>query len=216
MPETFRTFQKFNDPELAVTIAGKLRDGNIESHIVDENPNFEPSFSPNIVAPTIHLKVKAEDFDRAHEVLEKYYQQQTDEVPPNYYLLSFSKRELMEIIAKPDEWGHFDYALAKRLLADRGHFVTPQTVTTLKEERLRDLSQPEKPQTGWIVLGYIFAIFGSFIGILIGYMLTHTRKTLPNGENVFVYSPRTRWHGKRIFYLGLAGLVFWVYKLTRL
>ncbi|MBS1663859.1 MAG: hypothetical protein JST68_22630 [Bacteroidetes bacterium] len=217
MTEAFRTFQKFNDPELAAIIAGKLQELGIETEIVDESANFDPSYANNSFEPTIHLKIKADRFDRAHAVLEEYYQQQVDDVPSHYYLLSFSNRELMEIIAKPDEWGHFDYALAQKLLAERGHPVTPSTIETLKEQRIEELAkpEPEKNQTTWIVLGYFFSVFGSFPGILIGYLLAFTHKTLPNGQNVHLYSPATREHGRKIFFIGLMTLAFWVvYKIT--
>jgi hypothetical protein len=210
MTESFRTFQKFNDPDLAKVIAGKLQELHIESLIVDENPNFDPSFVTNTVEPTIHLKVKATDFHRAHQVLEEYYQQQLNEVDPDYYLLSFTNEELMEIVAKPDEWGHFDYALAKKLLADRGHAITPIDAATLKQQRLQYLAQPERTHTGWIIGGYICAILGGWFGLLIGYILAYTRKTLPNGENVHIYPPGTRWHGRRIFFLGIAGVMIWL------
>ncbi|HEY6901635.1 MAG TPA: hypothetical protein VI233_13365 [Puia sp.] len=206
MPEDFRIFQKFNDPELAETIANKLRSLDIEAQVSDDSVNFNPSYVSNMYESNIYVKIKHSDFDRAHQMLDEYYQEQINDVPPNYYLLSFSKRELMEIVAKPDEWGRFDYTLAKKLLAERGYAVTSDTVEALKEERLEELAKPEKAQPIWIIFGYICAISMFFVGIVIGYALAFSRKTLPNGQNVFIYTPETRRHGKRIFYIGLVFL----------
>jgi len=112
MADNYLTFQKFNDPQLAQTIAHQLAELGIPSQIADEHPNFNPSFVTNVVEPTIHLKLRAQDFDQAHQALEEYYRQHLHDVDPDYYLLSFTDQELKDIVAKPDEWGHFDYALA--------------------------------------------------------------------------------------------------------
>ena len=42
MSDMFRTFQKFNDPELAEQIAGMLRDRSIACEVVDNNQAFDP------------------------------------------------------------------------------------------------------------------------------------------------------------------------------
>jgi hypothetical protein len=210
MAGSYQTFQKFNDPDLAGVIARKLRELNIPSQVVDENPNFNPSFVNNVVEPTIHLKVRSGDFDRAHQALEEYYRQQLNDVDPDYYLFSFSDTELLDIVAKPDEWGHFDYALAKKLLADRGLTITPATAEELKQQRLKELALPERAHTGWIIAGYICAILGGFFGLIIGYVFAYTKKTLPNGGTVYVYPDQARHHGKRIFFIGILGAAFWL------
>ena len=38
---------------------------------------------------------------------------------------------LREIIAKRDEWGAFDYALAQKILRDRGQEVAPEELEKL-------------------------------------------------------------------------------------
>jgi hypothetical protein len=217
MGDTYQTFQKFNDPQLARTIANQLAELGIRSQIVDENPNFNPSFVTNVVEPTIHLKLQAQDFGQAHQALEEYYEQHFNDIDPDYYLLSFTNQELRDILAKPDEWGHFDYALAKQLLAERGQTITADEAKELKQQRIRELSRPERTHKGWIVLGYISAIFGGFFGLIIGYVLAYTKKTLPDGRTVPVYPHRARHHGKRIFFIAIAGTLFWViYRLLHI
>jgi predicted Rdx family selenoprotein len=207
MDENYQTFQKFNDPQLARTIANQLSTLGIPSQIVDENPNFNPSFVTNVVEPTIHLKLRSDDFDRAHGALEEYYRQHLHDVDQDYYLLSFTDRELREIITRPDEWGHFDYALAKQLLAERGLAVTPGEAEDLKQQRIRQLSRPERTHMGWIILGYVCAVFGGLFGFVIGYIFAYTKKTLPDGRTVPLYPHWARHHGKNIFFLSIAGTV---------
>lgn len=210
MDDNYQTFQKFNDPQLAQTMGQQLSELGIPFQIIEEAPNFNPSFVTNVVEPTIHLKLRPSDFERANDMLQEYYQRRLHDVDPDYYLLSFTDQELRDIIAKPDEWGHFDYALAKQLLADRGQTITADEADDLKQQRIRQLSRPEQTHIGWIVLGYFCAIFGGLFGLVIGYIFAYTKKTLPDGRTVPVYPHWARHHGKRIFFLAIAGTIFWV------
>lgn len=43
-----------------------------------------------------------------------------------------------------------------------------------------------------------------------GWHLYTLKKTLPNGEKVFIYNNQDRKHGWKIFILGITGLIFWM------
>jgi hypothetical protein len=141
MKASFLTFQKFNDPGLARTIADKLREQRIVCVVEKVQPLLEPGFFRNTVEPTIHLKVRATDLDKAHRALEEHYEHQLKDVDTDYYLFSFTDAELLDIVAKPDEWGHFDYVLARELLAERGLPIPDETIKQMKQQRLRQLAQ---------------------------------------------------------------------------
>ncbi|MHA4808454.1 hypothetical protein ACX0G9_10110 [Flavitalea flava] len=210
MPESFLTFQKFNDAGLASVIAERFKEQQIEYLIENEVPVFDVSFANNSIEPTIQLKVRPADFPRAHATLEAWYQTQLQDVDPDYYLLSFTDRELLDIVSKPDEWGHFDYALAKKLLTDRGIPITSDTANTLREKRLEELSKPERSSPNWILAGYFFAISGGLLGLFIGYFLCYFKKTLPNGGRVFVYAEPERKHGQRIMIISAISSAIWL------
>ncbi|HLO81496.1 MAG TPA: hypothetical protein VK166_11075, partial [Chitinophagaceae bacterium] len=125
------------------------------------------------------------------------------EVDPNYYLFRFKDEELMEIIRKPDEWGIFDHALAKKILSDRGIPVPDIAEREVLTKRLDELRQPESVEPIWIGIGYMAAIAGGFFGILMGWLFSKMKKTLPNGERVYVYNNNDRIHGRRIMNIGL-------------
>lgn len=118
MADVFQTFQKFNDPRLATVIANKLREARIECFIENKTSYVPPIIIGTSSEPPISLKVKTSDFNRANQVLEEYYQPKLNDVDPDYYLLSFSSQELVDVITNPNKWGHFDRALAKKLLAE--------------------------------------------------------------------------------------------------
>lgn len=166
MAAYFRTFQQFSDPGLASAIAEKLEAQQIECVVEKVNPLLEPGFFRNTVEQTFHLKVRSADLDEAHKALEEYYRHQLQDVDPAYYLFSFSDIELLDIIAKPDEWGHFDYVLARALLADRGLEIPEETIEQMKRQRLRQLAREERIDSttdGLIAVGT--ALDGFFTGI---------------------------------------------------
>jgi hypothetical protein len=144
---SFKTFQTFNDPGLASAIAAKLEEQRIVCHVENVEPLLEPSFFRNTVEPNIHLKVRVADLDRAHQVLVEHYEHQLQDVDPGYYLFTFTDLELLEIVAKPDEWGHFDYVLARELLTERGLPIPDETIHQMKQQRLRQLAQQARVES---------------------------------------------------------------------
>lgn len=62
----------------------------------------------------------------------------------------------------------------------------------------------------WIYGGYLFALLGGFLGIMIGWHLSSHTKTLPNGQQVYGYSKEDREHGRIIWILGIVMFVIWL------
>lgn len=223
MPPPYQTFQKFNDAALADVIAEKLQTQGIDYEITNEAPLLDKTFIGNDLGSNIHLKIDPADFNRAHVILEEYYQSQLQNIDPDYYLLHFSNQELLEILQKPDEWGYMDYALAKKLLADRGEEVTTAKAEAFRQERITELAKPEKVHITQIVLGYaaaivalvggtagaFFGLYGAMGAMVLGYLLAWLKKTLPNGEKVYIYSDYERKHGKRIFWIAVIAIPVW-------
>ncbi len=59
----------------------------------------------------------------------------------------------------------------------------------------------------WVVAGYIFALTGGLIGIIIAVIIINGKKTLPGGQIIHIFNERSRRHGKIILYLGSVVLV---------
>lgn len=211
MSDDLLTFKKFNDPEPAEALCEVLRSQGIPCEIINEAPNFDVSFANNKIEPTVHLKLHAGDFTRAHAALEAYYQSQLDTLDPDYYLFSFSDDELLDIIQHPDEWGDLDHALAKYLLAKHGKPVTAEQEAAIQRQRLEVLSRPEATHGVWIFVGYLAAIAGGLFGFFIGYVFALMKKTLPDGRQVFVYPPRERRHGRRILIISAICFPIWIW-----
>lgn len=170
---------------------------------------FDPSFANNAIDQDIKIKLKAEDFSKAHKTLEEYYGKTLEEVEPDYYLFDFTDEELMEIVAKPDEWGHLDYMLAQRILRDRGKEIKPQVVELLKKQRVKDLAEPETAGKYWVYAGYFSAILVGLFGIFIGWGLAYFKRTLPDGKRLYAYREEDRNHGIRILLISAVSLIVW-------
>jgi hypothetical protein len=213
MVDQFETFLSFHDEDLANFVVEKLKNNNIQIIVEKSKPLLDAGFVDTSIDRNIHIKLKREDFQKGNKALEDYYKTQLSNVDPEYYLLSFSDDELIEIISKPDEWGHFDYQLAQKLLRERGHYIEESMLNTLRENRIKDLAKPEKASILFIFFGYCFIPFGLIIGFFIGRHLFYSKKPLPNGNLVFSYRETDRRHGNRIMIITgiifIISLVFW-------
>jgi len=216
LQDGYEAFQKWHTVEQANEVGEILKKAGIEYHVVRDKPFFDVSFAFNKTDPDVNLVIRQSDFLKAREALQEYYESRLESVDKDYYLFQFTDKELTDIIQKPDEWGSFDYELAKHILDERGIEITKDLESTILEKRLEELSAPENISPAWIILGYASAVFGGFIGIIIGWILAYYTKKLPNGVRVFVYNSTARKHGKVIFYISIfTFIIFILAKLFR-
>ena len=137
MQDKFLCFQKYNDVDIAEAVGQKLFENGIAYTIENERKYWDPSFANNSFAADIILKIAPDNFTSAHKILETFYKDQLDITDNDYYLNSFTDDELFEIVSKPDEWGHFDYQLAQKLLKERGKDVSMEFIYQLKKQRIK-------------------------------------------------------------------------------
>jgi len=163
-----------------------------------------------VVRDQFYLKIRSHDFSKANEVLDQMILENISSIEKDYYLFSFSNEELLEIIKKPDEWSRQDFLIAKKILDERGKPVNDRELDSLKSKRIKELSTEEKEPVPSIILGYVFAFLFSIVGLFFGLAFLVTKKTLPDGSKVFAYTHGTRNHGKAIFILSLAMLIFYI------
>lgn len=133
----------------------------------------------------------------------------------DYYLLSFTEAELYDVLLKQDEWSEHDVEIAQELLKKKGFKIDEIALSRQREERMANFRLPDKNQTWLIIIGYIFAIFGGFLGLLFGYALYATKKELPSGERIHRYSESNRKSGLNILIISAITLsIGVVLKLT--
>ncbi|MBD81521.1 MAG: hypothetical protein CL840_21565 [Crocinitomicaceae bacterium] len=207
----FIVYRAFINQEEALRVASILKENNIEYQLADNRPSVDITLTGGASSELrIELKIKSDEFVAVDKILELDADKVLDDVDPDHYLFKFSNDELYEILLKKEEWSAFDFELAKKILTDRGEEITEEFLNSLRAIHLRDLAEPERVQKGWIVLGYITAVLGGWFGYGIGWYLWNFKKTLPNGDRVYVCSNEDRIHGRKIFILSNVGILFWV------
>ncbi len=188
----FTTFQQFTVREEALELADLLEANNIPYKLETGGEEFNPAFVFN---GECRILVHPEDVDKVTALF-------TSNIDADYYLYGFTNNELLDVIAKRDEWSHLDFILAQQLLKERGVELGEEHIHRVEEERIADLSRPDNVHAGWIIAGYVFALAGGFFGILLGGSILLGKKLLPNGEKVYNYSDSDRSHARRILMIG--------------
>lgn len=210
MVEEFITFQKFNDQNSAIELGDFFKEKKLDYLLEDNSLSFDPTFANNGFGKEFCIMLKKSDFEKGNAFLNEKAENEIVEIDNDYYLLSFTDKELFELIAASDEWSPFDVSLAERLLKERGKEVTLEEIENIKKNRIVELSQPEGSQRTYIIIGYITAFLGGFLGIFIGWHLLTFKKTLPNGNRIYAYSDNDRKQGNRILIIGGIFLVIWL------
>ncbi len=210
MKETYSVFRKYPTLLQAKELENVLNQNNIETLLTDNIAPVDASFSGNTLLNEYEIKILPEDFEKAEIILEKEAENLIQQVDSSHYLFDFTDDELYEILIKSDEWSEFDYKLAQNILIQRGKPIDLDLLKNFKKQRIESLAKPESNQKNWIIAGYILAFLGGFLGIIIGYSLWTSKKSLPNGQTVFSYNEHDRSHGKIIFYIGLITLPLYI------
>ncbi len=221
-------FQQFENITEAEKVAAILEDAGIKTLVEKPSSILDSNIIGAKYGPTVNLKISGSDFKEAREILVEKMKVDLDDVDEDYMLLSFTNEELMDVVAKADEWGFYNYNIAIELLKKRGVSVSQEQKDTFAEERLTDLSQTKAIGVSWILFGYFipvlnlcYFIFGyqatlaatggwmfpGFGGLILGYVMSKAKTTLPDGQRLFVYDKNTRMHG---FLILRINLLFWL------
>ncbi|MCW4467488.1 hypothetical protein OGH69_00780 [Flavobacterium sp. MFBS3-15] len=212
MQSQYVTYKKFPDAREAMALQHFLIENGIESLFADTSPGIGSAMTGDY-GKEYEVQLKPEQFEAADQLLESYAESMIGSLPEDYYLLSFTDEELYEVVLKHDEWNEFDYVLARRLLAGRGKPVDEAEIQHLRQKRMEDLAKPETDQSSWVWRGYGLALAGGFFGVITGYVLWTSKKTLPNGQVVPMYSDKDRMHGKIILFVGILVLILTLLKI---
>ncbi|MBA3828741.1 MAG: hypothetical protein H0X33_07375 [Taibaiella sp.] len=228
-------FQKFETKEEADEVKTMLESHGVQSSIEGKGGLLDANFVGNDYNDYFLLMLWPADFERAQLILMQYTVVDIDKVDKNYMLFTLSDIELMDVIAKPDEWGIYNYKLAKLILQQRGKKIDEVAIHSMEEHHLQDIARPRSLDTTWIVLGYTFSIltvfigltkayymlvllygvnlFPGIVGIILGRTVWKTKKTLPNGERIYSYTEKSRMHGCYMMWIGVIGIAITIIHL---
>ncbi len=203
--EELITLKRINTNEEASTIIELLQKNDIE-YTLEKEDNQDTELAGDL-AFGIDIKVKAEDLEKAEELLKGIEEIDVERLEKDYYLFAFSDQELIEILQKPDEWSYNDYLWAQDILKQRGKEVAAATLAEWKQKRMEFLSKPTKISNNFILTAYLFCLFGGIIGYFMGNYLSNAQKILPNGKKIFTYDEDSRKKGHTLKKTGLVSLL---------
>lgn len=206
------TYKKFKTEEEAIPLLDILKLNEISYETENIASAVDITFTGGTeLEDKIAIKLKATDFERVDSLFHKIAVDNLDLVDKDHYLFDFTNEELYEVLENYNEWSKADFLLAQKLLNDRGQGVSDEDVQELRNKKIESLRKAEKGHRGWLIFGFISAIFGGLLGICIGYHHFKFKKTIPTGERVYAYDVQTRKRGLQIFYVGIVALIFWIF-----
>lgn len=215
---TFQRFETLPEAEEAKQI---LAAEGIPVAIENVPGILDSNFIGKEYGNNVFLKIPQEDFNRARQILIDNTPVDLSSVDKNYMLFSLSNEELEDVLAKPEEWGAYNYNLAKAILQKRNVNIDATTIETRREEHIQSLAKPKKIGAFWIRLNYTLLILNlagiflySFVWLFLfwlvpiycavwGGAVAYSKKTLPDGNRIFTYDASSRDHGKIIFFGGI-------------
>lgn len=181
----------------ALDLKGIPAEMNLDGGIVD------PIFIGGTPSNKYEILVKEEDKEDANAIFWEWAQEAISQIPKDYYLFEYSNSELKTILIESTEWNELDVLLAEKILRDRDVAIDVSEIDAKRNDRKKEMAQPQSGQEGWILIGYIFSFIGGFVGLLLGYSLWKAKKRLPDGEKTPAYASNVRTHGKIIFFISL-------------
>lgn len=187
----------------AESIQGHLINNGIASRIAKNEGDLDYVFQGEAPTNKFEVLIHEEDREAANKVLSELAQSELDHVSPDHYLFSYTNDELLNVLVEKDEWNETDVLLSEKILIDRGVTIDFNKIAQQSEERNAELSKPKGGQAFWVVIGYISAFLGGFLGLVIGYFIWKAKNKLPNGKKVPAYSEKLRKHGLAIFLISL-------------
>ncbi|QDA59553.1 hypothetical protein [Hymenobacter jejuensis] len=208
------TIQSFPTLEQTADITTVLAEYGIPFHL--DNTRLVPAnvLMQREIVEEVRVQVRRADLAHVRALLEEHAEATLADPPADYYLYTFTDQELLDILARPDEWSPNDYVWARRLLRTRGRGVPARETEIMRAHRTQQLARPHDASSKHLALGYALALLGGVIGIGIGWGLRASTVLLPDGRRVPQYSHESRRHGLFIMILGSVMLtLLWALRL---
>ena len=206
----YSLFQTFSLQEEALELNNLLKEGQVRSTFHDSNKTSSNVLNPTIVS-SFSIYVHEDDFKKANVILEKQAEKIINNINKDHYLFFFTNDELYDILFKKDEWSQIDFQLAKQILTDRGETINQQILDQIERKRMNEIvSEKQIASSMLIYIGFITAVLGGFIGIMISLSLT-SKKVLPNGKKTYNYCDRNVKEGKRMMNVAILFIILYLF-----
>lgn len=203
----YRTFASKEDAEHILLV---LEKAGINGEIANNTAMMDAAIAGNGYDDKYIVRIAGPDFEKATAILEESAKMNFEDIDPAHPLFSLDKDELMDVVAKPDEWGPENYNIAKLILSKKGVNMADNIVGGLQEARLEQLSERKTLTPTIFILGYSFAAINiltilafrhpvielhqwiafvpAAVGVVLGRLIIQSKTTLPNGQRIYTYN----------------------------
>ena len=200
---SYATFRRFPDRLEAEAFGAQLAAANVRYEIENNSPKVDVTFVGNPLQRQYIVKVYQEDWNAAKQLLEAEAAEMMTQIDSEYYLFDFTNEELFDLLKKPDEWNELDQLLAPKILKERGEAIDNAYVDHLEAARLSELKQQKEASPLLIKAGYALALATGIFGVMIGWILMTSQRTLPDSSRQALFGEKTTTNGRWIFLLGV-------------
>lgn len=170
----------------------------------------ENVYTKNLTSKEYVVLVNDEDRQKALDLFALYYTSAAND--EESFLLKLDNEDLIEILANSAKYSTFEVNESKVILSQRGVIEAEQE--NLVKQKITKDNSPQKAKLSWIVVGYVFALSISLLGLAIGWYLyaLKTKHSITN-KPYKVYDSKSRLHGLLILFIGFIALVFYSWVL---
>lgn len=193
-----------------------LEQHGIPCIIQHEHETFNPAFTLKSSFNSIHLLVACTMAQRAREILGSNDSSHDQEPATEAFLADFSDEELLEVVAKSDEWNEETVRTAERMLRKRGIEITDVEKVEMEYRRIIEIRKPQTGDPVWMAIAFLSILAGGIFGILIGMGYRYLKDRDPNGRRFYIYDDHTRWWGGLFMIAGIVSFVLWFVVLITL
>lgn len=210
--DSFIEIRRYPYPEIAQQISEIFESNGIEYVIEDTKPSVDITFVQGNIIEYI-LKVKENQFEQAQELLDHSAVEESATPEDEHYMNSFTEQELLEALAKPEDWDSSDLAYAKELLERKGVKTDPEVLKNIRSTLQAEIATSVAAKKSLIIVGYLFSLVGGFIGVFIATHLLYKFVTDSDGNAQYYYNNASRRHGSimAVFFFAWLAIYLFVY-----
>lgn len=184
--------REFRDEESLREFIALLKKSDIEVILHDSASGFDASFAFNKTTRFWQIWVDQTQEEQARQVSDQFDHEIIDQLTEDYYLFSFSNKELLEVLNQPQEWSSIDVLLAKKLLDREGIPIDSVEIASKIQLAKTAADRSESVPQYVIVAGYVFSVISGAIGLAIALALLLSKKTTSDNQRIHRFDNATR------------------------
>lgn len=184
--------REFRDEESLRELISLLKEAGIETFLHDSSSGFDVTFAYNKTTQFWQIWVDQSNEEKAKLICKQFDEEIVAQLTDDYYLFSFSNKELLDIINHPEAWSSVDLILAQKLLDKNGIPVDSEVVEHKIQLSKASSNESDSVPQYVITLGYVLSIIGGAFGLAIAMVLIFSKKTTSDGNRIHRFDKASR------------------------